>query len=81
MCAVASPAGSPSGIKAADGPGNEDGTGIVAVVATTSTGTETAGETTGGPVRPGVPDGILTGAGGLRMRSGPAMARGTPLCR
>ena len=79
--AVAMLAGSPSGSKAADGPGNEDETGIAAVVVTTSTGTETAGETTVGPVRPGVPDGILMGAGGLRMRSGPARARGTPLCR
>ena len=82
--AGAMPAGRPSGSKAADGPGNEVETGIAAMevgAATTSTGTETAGETTVGPVRPGVPDGILMGAGGLRMRSGPARARGTPLCR
>ena len=81
--AVAMLAGSPSGSKAADGPGTEDEIGIAAVAVTMSTGTVTAVDTTGGPVRPGAPDGIPTDAGGPRMRSGPAKARCIPLrkCR
>ena len=76
-------AGSPSVSKVADGPGSEEETGIAAVAVTMSTGTVTAGDTTGGPVRPGAPDGIPTDAGGPRMRSGPAKARCIPLrkCR
>ena len=76
--AVAMLAGSPSGSKAADGPGTEDEIGIAAVAVTMSTGTVTAVDTTGGPVRPGAPDGIPTDAGGPRMRSGPAKARCIP---
>ena len=79
--AGATPAGRPSGIKAADGPGDEVETGIAAVAAITSTGTGTAGETAAGRVRPGVPDGRLMGASGPRMRSEPVRALGIPLCR
>ena len=79
--AVVTLAGSPSGSKAADGPGIE--VEIAPVAVTMSTGTATAVDTAGGPVRPGAPDGIPTDAGGLRMRSGPAKARCIPLrkCR
>ena len=78
---VAMLAGSPSGSKAADGPGTEDETGIAAVAVTMSTETVTAGDVTGGPVRPGVQGGMLTDAGGPRTRSGPERVRSTLLRR
>ena len=74
---VAMLAGSPSGSEVADGPGTEDETGIAAVAVTMSTGTVTAGDTTGGPVRPGAQGGIPLDAGGLRTRSGPVRVRPT----
>ena len=79
--ATARPVGRPSASKAVNGPGSAGETEIVAVAATVSTETVTAGDVTGGPVRPGVQGGMPLDAGGPRTRSGPERVRSTLLRR